>query len=450
MMIQSCLLLMLAQWAVGANVLLYPFGHCLNSHLLNFEKMAGIIEEGGHKVDLLINSNYEEYAHRPSTSNNWSNSLKVFKAPENFVPVCERHNIGFMLTTPVAQRYSHLMDTFYRYCDALLSDKKLLKNLKEKQYDLFIFDALDPCGRVLADYLDVPVIPLMTTGLGHWDGNPRPPSYVPSALSTFTPHMTFIQRTANFLLKLLYDVLPVLVGFDTPFEQLKQVHGINTSLSISSTFNRATLKFVNSDFAIEYPSPIEPDTIMIGGFSIDPPTALDSHLQWIVDEAGSPGIVVFSFGTLIREFDSRYLRMFLDAFSRIPQTVIMRNGNSSVPANEVPSNVKMLPWIPQNALLALPNTKLFITHCGLNGAMEAAHFGVPVIAIPIADDQYNHANKLVNHLQMGVQLDLASLSVDKLDLALQTVLNDSTYADNAVLVSSIFRDQLIGKRETIR
>ena len=47
----------------GGKVLLYPFGHCLNSHLLNFEKMAVTLEEGGHEVEMLINSNYQDYAH---------------------------------------------------------------------------------------------------------------------------------------------------------------------------------------------------------------------------------------------------------------------------------------------------------------------------------------------------------------------------------------------------
>ena len=114
--------------------------------------------------------------------------------------------------------------------------------------------------------------------------------------------------------------------------------------------------------------------------------------------------------------------------------------------HDVPKNVYMMPWIPQNALLALPNTKLFISHSGLNGAMAAAYFGVPLVAIPIADDQYNHANKLVNHLKMGEQLNLKSLTTDSLYKAIETVMNDT---ENAQKVSEVFMDQTVGKREVI-
>jgi len=31
----------------------------------------------------------------------------------------------------------------------------------------------------------------------------------------------------------------------------------------------------------------------------------------------------------------------------------------------------MRPWLPQKKILAHPNTKLFYTHCGGNGVIEA-------------------------------------------------------------------------------
>jgi len=50
----------------------------------------------------------------------------------------------------------------------------------------------------------VPFILLITTGLGHFDANPRPPSYLPAAVAPFTDHMEFGQRLLNVLLKLWY------------------------------------------------------------------------------------------------------------------------------------------------------------------------------------------------------------------------------------------------------
>jgi len=58
------------------------------------------------------------------------------------------------------------------------------------------------------------------------------------------------------------------------------------------------------------------------------------------------------------------------------------------------SNVRTMRWLPQSSLLAHPQTRLFISHCGLNALFEAAHYGVPVLAIPLSADQHNHAAKV--------------------------------------------------------
>ena len=56
-------------------------------------------------------------------------------------------------------------------------------------------------AQVLADYLDLPFLLLVTTGLGHWDSNPRPPSYLPAGLAPFSTNMTFGERVGNLILK---------------------------------------------------------------------------------------------------------------------------------------------------------------------------------------------------------------------------------------------------------
>jgi len=108
---------------------------------------------------------------------------------------------------------------------------------------LLVVEAIDPCGRVLADFLDVPFIVLVTTGLGHFDSNPRPPSYLPAAIAPFTSDMTFAQRVANVIMKVMYDnVIPAMIGFNEHFERLKWKYELNTSVSLENTFDRASLR----------------------------------------------------------------------------------------------------------------------------------------------------------------------------------------------------------------
>jgi UDP:flavonoid glycosyltransferase YjiC (YdhE family) len=45
-------------------------------------------------------------------------------------------------------------------------------------------------------------------------------------------------------------------------------------------------------------------------------------------------------------------------------------------------NVFLSSWVPQKKVLGHPNTKLFFTHCGGNGVIEANYFGVAMLGFP--------------------------------------------------------------------
>ena len=112
----------------------------------------------------------------------------------------------------------------------------------------------------------------------------------------------------------------------------------------------------------------------------------------------SEGVVLFTMGFI---FDSTavpksMIRNLFAAFERLPQKVIFKydmqegkeysakfsplppspgevSGQSGV---RVPSNVLVLPWVPQQAILAHKATKVFITHCGMHGVLEAIYHQV--------------------------------------------------------------------------
>ena len=52
-----------------------------------------------------------------------------------------------------------------------------------------------------------------------------------------------------------------------------------------------------------------------------------------------------------------------------------------------PDNVMVVPWVPQQAVLAHNNTRLFITHCGMHGVLESIYYGVPMVGMPVFIDQ---------------------------------------------------------------
>lgn len=439
------ILLLSSFYAVApTKILLYPYGHCMNSHLLVVERLGAILYEKDHDMHMLINSRYKEF--RPSEKEEpvFPLTLVEFQAPGNYSTVCDYDTIDYSLYSPVQERFNFFIETAAVYCERILSDGTLMKRLKAERYDLFIVEAVDPCGRILADFLDIPFIPLITTGLGHWDGNPRPPSYIPAPISPFTPNMNFLERAGNLFMKLMYESIPVIMGFDARFEELKQIYKFNTSISIADTFKRASVKLVNSDFTFEYVAPVEPDTVLVGGFAITRAKPLLGKLRAFVEGSGEYGTIIFSMGTVVKSFDEKWYKMFLDVFARFPQRVVWRFSRSSVPVGlEIPDNVLLMDWIPQNDLLAHPKVKLFITHCGLNSAMEAAYYGKPVLAMPMFADQFSQSGKLTKHAKMGIEVDLFDVTAETFHQSLTDVLSDPDYQENAEKMKKRFRDQLV-------
>ncbi|PWZ22471.1 Cinnamate beta-D-glucosyltransferase [Zea mays] len=64
----------------------------------------------------------------------------------------------------------------------------------------------------------------------------------------------------------------------------------------------------------------------------------------------------------------------------------------------------VVPWSPQDRVLAHPSIACFLTHCGWNSTLETIAAGVPVVAFPQWGDQCTDAKFLVEELRIGVRL----------------------------------------------
>ena len=86
-----------------------------------------------------------------------------------------------------------------------------------------------------------------------------------------------------------------------------------------------------------------------------------------------------------------------DAFSQLQQKVIMKLDDiSDKPDLIVPKNVMLKPFLPQQDILAHKNLRLFITHCGMHGVMEAIFYSVPMVGMPVFIDQVSTLSYLIN------------------------------------------------------
>jgi zeaxanthin glucosyltransferase len=94
----------------------------------------------------------------------------------------------------------------------------------------------------------------------------------------------------------------------------------------------------------------------------------------------------------------------------------------------VPANVVVVSHAPQVELLR--RSSLCITHAGLNTALESLSSGVPMIALPITNDQSGVAARIANK-KVGVVISPHQASPEKFVTAIKRVLGDPTFRDNA-------------------
>jgi MGT family glycosyltransferase len=101
-------------------------------------------------------------------------------------------------------------------------------------------------------------------------------------------------------------------------------------------------------------------------------------------------------------------------------------------------NPESLPRLPGSPLVVgyapqlelLKKTTLTITHAGLNTVLESLTNGVPMVAIPITNDQPGVAARIA-WTGTGEVVPLARLSVPRLRDAIQRVLAEESYKNNA-------------------
>ncbi|XP_026169980.1 UDP-glucuronosyltransferase 1-1-like isoform X2 [Mastacembelus armatus] len=179
-----------------------------------------------------------------------------------------------------------------------------------------------------------------------------------------------------------------------------------------------------------------PNIVLVGGINCNVRNPLPEDLEsWV---SGEHGFVVFTLGSMVSEMPVETTCVFLEAFRQIPQKVIWRY-TGQIP-NNVPNNVKINKWVPQNDLLAHPGARAFITHAGSHGLFEGLCNAVPMVMVPFVWDQPDNAQKLASR-GAGVILDICSISTESLLWALNEVINDTRYRECVQKLSVLHRDR---------
>uniref|UniRef100_A0A663MRU1 UDP-glucuronosyltransferase n=1 Tax=Athene cunicularia TaxID=194338 RepID=A0A663MRU1_ATHCN len=314
-------------------------------------------------------------------------------------------------------------------CDTLVMNTQLIAKLQQAKFDVLIADPLSAGGELVAEILAIPFAYSFRFSDGNvverlCGGLPSPPSYVPASTRGLTDQMSFVERLQNFLFYFYMDLFFLKFWRD---EWDGYYSLIVTPVTDSLTY-----------WDFEFPRPFLPNFEFVGGLHCKPAKPLPKEMEEFVQSSGEHGIVVFSLGSMVYKLTDEKSNVIARALSQLPQKVLWRYKGKK--PETLGSNTRIYDWIPQNDLLGHPLTKAFITHGGTNGIYEAIYHGIPMVGIPIFADQHDN----IAHLRAkgaAVELDFSTLKTQDLVDALNTVINNSTYKENALRLSKIHHDQ---------
>ncbi|XP_059559584.1 UDP-glucuronosyltransferase 1A3 isoform X2 [Myotis daubentonii] len=436
------LFLCVGPWTEGRKVLVVPME---GSHWLSMREVVKELHARGHQAVVLspeatLHVKEEDYF-----------TLKTYAIPftqEEFQYlmlghtdlVFERaHFLKTFLKSIVILKNVSLV--FQKSCEELVHNQDLIRHLNASAFDVVLTDPVYPCGAVLAQYLSLPAVFFLRAIPCDFDSEgtqcPNPSSYIPRLLTRNSDHMTFLQRVKNMLYPLaLKYICHVSLS---PYARLAS-ELLQREMSLVDVFGYASVWLFRGDFVLDYPRPIMPNMVFIGGINCANRKPLSQEFEAYVNASGEHGIVVFSLGSMVSDIPEKKAMEIADALGKIPQTVLWRYTGTR-PSN-LAKNTILVKWLPQNDLLGHPKTRAFITHSGSHGIYEGICNGVPMVMMPLFGDQMDNAKRMETR-GAGVSLNVLEMTSEDLENALKTVINDKSYKENIMRLSSLHKDRPI-------
>jgi MGT family glycosyltransferase len=145
----------------------------------------------------------------------------------------------------------------------------------------------------------------------------------------------------------------------------------------------------------------------------------------LLDGVGDRPLVYISMGTINNSLTLFY-KYCMEAFSGEASIVVLSVG-TKVDINSlgaIPQNFIVRNTVPQ--LQVLKRANAFISHGGLNSVSEALYYGVPIVAIPLANDQPMVARQL-EALGAGIELKMQEITPVQISDAVHKVISDPAY-----------------------
>uniref|UniRef100_A0A0B7BK20 UDP-glucuronosyltransferase n=2 Tax=Arion vulgaris TaxID=1028688 RepID=A0A0B7BK20_9EUPU len=314
----------------------------------------------------------------------------------------------------------------------ILSDQHLIEQLNALKPDLFVLTLVPPFKNIviLPYILNTSFVWMSPFNDLHGFRVPVSPTSTPCQLAGVASYQFFLDRLKLASCNIILMVVGQISGNDSMIAEFAP-HRPQTSVNALTL--KAEVYLVEGDYILDFAKPELPNMKMIGCTAPGSGKPLKDPFKKFVDESKN-GVAVVTFGSGIVNIPVKVAEMMAAAFEQQSLNVVWRVNYTSQNAGKIITSR----WIPQNDILAHPNTRLFVSHCGANGQYEALYHGVPMICMPISGDQYYNAQRST---AKGFGLDASLLELTSTQLAdlMKEVTENAKYRNNIKKASTLFR-----------
>jgi zeaxanthin glucosyltransferase len=317
----------------------------------------------------------------------------------------------------------------YAKREAKMLFREAPKAICDATIDLLIIDQISSSMATVADYLDLPFVTVCNAML--INAEPKVPPYsTPWAYST-TPWALLRNRLGNalvdYLIRDFWHVivkqrqdwnLPPYKRRDDAFSPLAQVCQLPQAFDFPRERLPAHFHYIGR---LEDPSGREP-------------IAFD-HVEFPFGRLNGKPLIYASLGTLQNQRPEIF-ECIATACSQLDVQLVISLGNPQAQSIDLPGHPIVVPFAPHQKLIEL--STLVVTHAGMNTVLTALGCGIPLVAIPITNEQPGIAARL-ERSGAGKMLPLNKLDVPTLRDMISETIADPSYLDNAQRLKTLIQ-----------
>jgi zeaxanthin glucosyltransferase len=301
--------------------------------------------------------------------------------------------------------------------------------IRAADIEVLIVDQVTSSIATVADYLDLPFVTVCNAMLIHRE--PAVPPYSTHWAYSTTPWARLRNQLGNALISSLtrdlwQDIctqrrrwnLPAYKKRDDAYSPLAQLCQLPKAFDFPRERLPAHFHYVGR---FQDPSGLEPITFKNTDFPFD---RLD----------GRP-LIYASLGTLQNQRPEIF-ECIAQACSTLEAQLVISLGNPKAQPIALPGDPIVVPFAPHQRLIE--RSQVVVTHAGMNTVLTALSCGVPLVAIPITNEQPGIAARL-ERTKAGKRIQLTKLNENTLHRAISEVLNESSYRENAQQMQKIIQ-----------